>query len=522
MTTPQTDDDQRPKNHERRSLLDRFLSSIEAVGNRLPDPAILFLLLLLVTWVASALLAPIEFTETHPRTGDPLRIQNQLTGTALTQFMVQLVPTFTAFPPLGVVLVALLGVGVAEKTGFINAGLKVILGVTSRSLLTPMLILAAIVSHTAADAGYVLVIPLGGVIFYAAGRHPLAGISAAFAGVSGGFSANFIPSGIDPLLQGFTQSAAQILDPGRLVNPLSNLAFTAASSLLVIAVGWYLTDRVIEPRLQATAIDGDPDAMPKMEELTADDRRGFRAGVAALAVGLGLLALAMLPGGSPLRAEDGSLTSFGAPLMGMLVPLIFILFLIPGVVHGYVAGTVKTHRDVVAGMTAAMGTMAYYLVMVFFAAQFIAAFNNSNLGLLIALKGANFLRDLNLFPQVTIVGIILLTAVVNLFVGSASAKWALLSSIFVPMLMELGIAPELTQAAYRVGDSVTNIVTPLMPYFPLVVVFSQRYVKTTGIGTVVSLMLPYSAVLLATWTLFLVFYWLVGLPLGIQGAYVYP
>ena len=522
MTDSRTDEDQRPDNGGRASILDRFLSSIEAVGNRLPDPAILFLLLLVLTWVASALLAPIEFTETHPRTGDPLRVQNQLTGAALTQFMVRMVPTFTGFPPLGVVLVALLGVGVAEKTGFINAGLKTILGVTSRSLLTPMLTLAAIVSHTAADAGYVLVIPLGGVIFYAAGRHPLAGISAAFAGVSGGFSANFIPSGIDPLLQGFTQSAAQILDPERLVNPLSNLGFTAASSLLVIAVVWYLTDRVIEPRLQATAIDGDPDAMPKMEELTAEDRRGFRAGVAALLAGLGLLGLAMLPGGSPLRAEDGSLTSVGAPLMGMMVPLIFVLFVIPGVVHGYAAGSVKTHRDIVAGMTAAMGTMAYYLVMVFFAAQFIAAFNSSNIGLLIALKGANFLRDLNLFPQVTIVGIIFLTAIVNLFVGSASAKWALLSSIFVPMLMDLGIAPELTQAAYRVGDSVTNIVTPLMPYFPLVVVFGQRYVKSTGIGTVVSLMLPYAAVLLVTWTLFLVGYWLVGLPLGIQGAYIYP
>ncbi|MXZ70367.1 MAG: AbgT family transporter [Acidobacteria bacterium] len=522
MTDSRTDENQHPDNDGRASILDRFLSSIETVGNRLPDPAILFLLLLVLTWVASALLAPIEFAETHPRTGDPLRIQNQLTGAALTQFMVRMVPTFTGFPPLGVVLVALLGVGVAEKTGFINAGLKTILGVTSRSLLTPMLTLAAIVSHTAADAGYVLVIPLGGVIFYAAGRHPLAGISAAFAGVSGGFSANFIPSGIDPLLQGFTQSAAQILDPERLVNPLSNLGFTAASSLLVIAVVWYLTDRVIEPRLQTTAIDGDPDAMPKMEELTAEDRRGFRAGVAALLAGLGLLGLAMLPGGSPLRAEDGSLTSVGAPLMGMMVPLIFVLFVIPGVVHGYASGTVKTHRDVVAGMTDAMGTMAYYLVMVFFAAQFIAAFNSSNIGLLIALKGANFLRDLNLFPQVTIIGIIFLTAVVNLFVGSASAKWALLSSIFVPMLMDLGIAPELTQAAYRVGDSVTNIVTPLMPYFPLVVVFGQRYVKLTGIGTVVSLMLPYAAVLLVTWTLFLVGYWLVGLPLGIQGAYVYP
>ena len=500
----------------------RALNLIEDAGNRLPDPAILFLLLLLLTWVASALLAPIEFAETNPRTGEPLRIANQLTGTALATFMVELVPTFTGFAPLGVVLVALLGVGVAEKTGFINAGLKLLLGRTSPSLLTPMLILAAIVSHTAADAGYVLVIPLGGVIFYAAGRHPLAGISAAFAGVSGGFSANFIPSGIDPLLQGFTQQAAQILDAERMVNPLSNLGFTALSSLLVIGVGWYLTDRVIEPRLQDTPVDGDPDEMPKMEELTADDRRGFLAGTGAMVAGLLVLTLWALPGGSSLRGPDGSLTSFAAPLMGMMVPLIFLLFLVPGVVHGYVAGTVKTHRDIVKGMTAAMGTMSYYLVMAFFAAQFIAAFNNSNVGLLIALKGANFLRDLALPPQVTIVGIILLTSVVNLFVGSASAKWALLSSIFVPMLMSLGIAPELTQAAYRVGDSVTNIVTPLMPYFPLVVVFCQRYVKSTGIGTVASLMLPYSVVLLVTWTLFLIVYWIVGLPLGIQGAYTYP
>jgi aminobenzoyl-glutamate transport protein len=500
----------------------RALNGIETVGNRLPDPAILFLLLLVLTWIASAILSPIEFAETNPRTGEPLRIANQLTGTALTTFMVELVPTFTGFAPLGVVLVALLGVGVAEKTGFINAGLKLILGRTSPRLLTPMLILAAIVSHTAADAGYVLVIPLGGVIFYAAGRHPLAGIAAAFAGVSGGFSANFIPSGIDPLLQGFTQTAAQILDPERLVNPLSNLGFTAVSSLLVIGVGWYLTDRVIEPRLQATPVDGDPEAMPKMEELTDRDRRGFGAAMAALVAGLLLLVLAALPAGSPLRDPEGSLTGFTAPLMGMMVPLIFLLFLIPGVVHGYVAGTVKTHRDIVAGMTAAMGTMAYYLVMAFFAAQFIAAFNNSNVGLLIALKGANFLRDLALPPQVTIVGIILLTSVVNVFVGSASAKWALLSSIFVPMLMGLGIAPELTQAAYRVGDSVTNIVTPLMPYFPLVVVFCQRYVKSTGIGTVVSLMLPYSVVLGVTWTLFLIAYWIIGLPLGLQASYTYP
>ena len=509
-------------NGKRKSLLDRFLTGVEVIGNKLPDPAILFLLLLFVTWIASAIMAPIQFSEIDPNTGEAIRIQNQLTGPALATFMARLVTTFTGFAPLGVVLVALLGVGVAEKTGFISTGLRLILGFTPKSLLTPMLILAAIVSHTAADAGYVLVIPLGGVIFYAAGRHPLAGISAAFAGVSGGFSANFIPSGIDPLLQGFTQSAAQIFDADRLVNPLCNLAFTGLSSILVIAVGWYLTDRVIEPRLRGTEVDGDPEQMPKMEELSRKDRLGFLAAMGALVLGLVALLVWAWPATSPLRSPGGELTAFTAPLMQMMVPLIFVFFLIPGVVHGYVAGTVKSHRDIVAGMSDAMGTMAYYLVMAFFAAQFIAAFSNSNVGLLIALEGASFLRDLGLAPQATVVGIILLSAVVNLFVGSASAKWAVLSVIFVPMLMSLGISPELTQAAYRVGDSVTNITTPLMPYFPLVVVFCQRYVKKAGIGTVLSLMIPYTVTLLITWTVFLIGYWLIGLPLGLQSTYTYP
>ncbi len=513
---------QKADNGRPKGFLNRILTAIEVVGNKLPDPAILFLLLLFVTWIASAIMAPIQFADVNPVTGEPVRIQNQLTGEALATFMARLVTTFTGFAPLGVVLVALLGVGVAEKTGFINTGLRLILGFTPRSLLTPMLILAAIVSHTAADAGYVLVIPLGGVIFYAAGRHPLAGIAAAFAGVSGGFSANFIPSGIDPLLQGFTQSAAQILDPEVLVNPLCNLAFTATSSVLVIAVGWYLTDRVIEPRLKGTEIDGDPDEMPKMEEPSRRDRLGFLAGMASLVLGLVVLLVWAWPDSSPLRSPAGELTAFSAPLMQMLVPLIFVFFLIPGVVHGYVAGTVKTHRDIVDGMSDAMRTMAYYLVMAFFAAQFIAAFSSSNVGLLIALKGANFLRDLGLPPQATVVGIILLSAVVNLFVGSASAKWAVLSVIFVPMLMSLGISPELTQAAYRVGDSVTNITTPLMPYFPLVVVFCQRYTKKAGIGTVLSLMIPYAVTLLITWTVFLIGYWLLGFPLGLQAGYTYP
>jgi aminobenzoyl-glutamate transport protein len=510
------------KTEPRRGLVQRFLDWVERVGNKLPDPVVLFLILLVVTWIASALLSPIVFDNVNPQNGQPLRVNNQLTPAAIAQFLAQMVPTFTGFAPLGVVLVALLGVGVAEHTGFIGSGLRWLLGFTPRRLLTPMVIFAAIVSHTAADAGYVLVIPLGGVIFYAAGRHPLAGIAAAFAGVSGGFSANFIPSGIDPLLQGFTQTAAQILEPARVVNPLCNWAFTSASCVVIIVVGWYLTDRVVEPRLLATKVDGDPQEMPQLQELKRADARGLVAGVATIFFMLVLLIVACLPEGSALRSPEGSLTAFSAPLMRMIVPLIFLFFVIPGVVHGIVAGTVKSSRDVVAGMSKAMGSMAYYIALVFFVAQFVAAFAQSNVGLLIALKGASFLASLALPPQITIVGIILITAFVNLFIGSASAKWALLSTIFVPMLMELGISPELTQAAYRVGDSSTNIITPLMPYFPLVVVFCQRYVKGAGIGTLTSVMLPYSVTFLVGWTLFLLGYWAIGLPLGIEAGYTYP
>lgn len=506
-----------------RTLIQRALDVLERVGNRLPDPAVLFILGLAITWVLSAVLAPIPFSEINPRTGEPIRVVNQLTGERLANFLATMVTSFVQFPPLGVVLVALLGVGVAEHSGFINACLKSMLGVTPKSLLTPMLLLVAIVSHTAADAGYVLVIPLGGVIFYAAGRHPLAGIAAAFAGVSGGFSANFIPSGIDPLLAGLTQTGAAVLDPSRAVNPLCNIAFTGVSSALIILVGWYLTDRVIEPRLSTTKVDGDPAEMPQMQEVGAAERRGMWAGIVSGLIGLALLALWCIPQSSSLRAPNGSLTSYSpkAPLMDAIVPLIFLLFLIPGLVHGYVSGRFKTHRDVVQGMSKSMGTMAYYLVMVFFAALFIQAFGQSNIGALIAIKGAAFLKNLGATSSVTIGGIIILSATVNLLVGSASAKWALLAPIFVPMLMTLGISPELTQAAYRVGDSCTNIITPMMPYFPLVVVFCQRYVRGTGIGTLVSLMLPYSLCFLVLWSVFLLIYWQAGFPLGVQAPYDY-
>ncbi|MGF1778203.1 AbgT family transporter [Vibrio nomapromontoriensis] len=503
------------------SGMDRFLNAIEKAGNKIPDPAILFFWALVIVWVASAVLSNVSFDLINPRTGGALEVNNLLTGEALASFLANMVTTFTGFAPLGIVLVAMLGVGVADSSGFIQTGLKKMLNFTPAKLLTPMLILVAIVSHTAADAGYVLVIPLGGIIFHAAGRHPLAGIAAAFAGVSGGFSANFIPSGIDPLLAGFTQTAAQVLDQDYVINPLSNIFFTGLSSVLVIAIGWWVTEKVIEPRLANLPVDEDAEEAPDLGSFTAVESKAFRAAGWAMMAGIALLVFALLPEDSALRSPEGEITAFSAPIMQSIVPLIFILFIIPGIVYGRVAGTFKDSNDIIKAMSHTMSTMGAYIVMSFFCAQFLSAFAQSNIGTMLALYGAEGLKSMNLPGQATIVGMILLTASVNLLVGSASAKWALIGPILVPMLMAVGISPELSQAAYRVGDSVSNIISPLMVFFPLVVVYCQRYVKSTGIGTLASLMMPFSIAMLIGWTLFLLAYWALGIPLGIQAPYTY-
>jgi aminobenzoyl-glutamate transport protein len=499
-----------------------FLGTVERVGNKLPDPAVLFIALLFIVWVLSWMLSYVTFDVIDPRSGEALVIQNLLTGRSFTEFLSVMVTNFSHFHPVGVVLVAMLGIGVAEHTGFINAAIRSLLNVTPAKLLTPMVIVVGIVSHAAVDAGYVLVIPLGGVIFYAAGRHPLAGIAAAFAGVSGGFSANFVPSSLDPLLQGLTQAGAHILDTSVVVNPLNNYFFTTASSVLIVSLGWYITDKIVEPRINATTVDGDAEDLPEMHDLQDSERKGLRWALISMLIGIGIMIVTALPADSAWRAADGELTASTAPMMRSIVSLIFLLFLVPGVVFGIVSGSMKSSKDMIVGMTHSMHSMAYYLVIMFFIAQFVYAFGQSNLGVLLALKGAEFLQALNAGASITIVGIVILTAVVNIFVGSASGKWGLLAPIFVPMLMSLGISPDLTQAAYRVGDSSTNIITPLMPYFPLVVVYCQRYVKNTGIGTLTAMMLPYSMSFLVLWTIFLLIYYAIGAPLGFAASYTYP
>lgn len=514
--------------------LNRALSAIEVVGNKLPDPAVLFALLMIVVWALSWALAGVSFTEIDPRTGAAIQVNNLLAADSMTTFMAKMVNTFVTFAPLGVVLVAMLGLGVAEHTGFINASLRSVLSVTPKMLLTPVLVAVGVASHMAVDAGYVLVIPLGAVIFYAAGRHPLAGIAAAFAGVSGGFSATILPSSLDPLLSGLTQASARLsADPAAaelFVSPMNNYYFTTASTILVILVGWVLTDKFIEPRLKNTPVDGDPAELPKMDHLKPNERKGLRWASFSMLLSIVLLVISTLPETSAWRAPAGTVLAEGqsnllvsaAPLMQSIVSIIFVFFLVPGVVYGYVSGSAKDHRDIIKGMSKAMSGMGYYIVMAFFCAQFIYAFGQSNLGALLAIKGANWLQQMAFPMGFTLIGIVFLSGFVNLLVGSASAKWALIGAIMVPMLMELGVSPDLTQAAYRVGDSSTNIITPLLPYFPLIVVFCQKYVKSTGIGTLIALMLPYSIAMLVLWTAFLLGFWALDIPLGIGSSYTYP
>lgn len=500
----------------------RLLDWLERVGNRCPDPVVLFLVALAVTWTISTLLAGYDFGLTDPRTNQALQVKDQLTLRALTVFLAGMTQAFVTFAPLGMVLVMVIGVGVAERSGLVGGALRGVLAIASPRLLTPLVVVAALGAHLLSDSATVIMLPLGGALFYVAGRHPLVGIVAAFAPLFGAMSANFFPYGLDAILAGFTQSGGRIIDPALEVNPLSNYWLALGTAVLVVPVTWWLVERVVEPRVSGVAIDGDPELMPSAPTLTLRERRALWAAFAMGLVLAAALAWATQPAASPFRASDGSLTGPGSPLMQGMIPLLLLFTLLPSLAYGVVAGTLRTHRDVVEGMATTMSSMGYYIVMVFFAALFTKAFADSNIGALLALKGADTLQALGMPAAVTIVGVILLTAGIDVVVPSASAKWALLAPILVPMLMAVGIAPELTQAAFRGGDGPVNLLTPLMPHFPLVLAFSRRYVKGFGIGSLMSLVLPLGIAYLVLQTVLLLLWWGMGVPLGIGGRYTYP
>ncbi len=498
------------------SVLSHALSWIERAGNRLPHPATLFALLALGVIVVSGIAARLDLEAVHPGSGELIRPVSLLSIPGLHRILTSMVTNYTSFAPLGTVLVAMLGIGLMEGSGLIAACLKLLVLSAPKKLLTFAIVLAGVLSNAASEIGYVLLVPLAAVIFLGVGRHPVAGLAAAFAGVSGGYSANLLLGTVDPLLAGLSEEAARIIDPDYSVNAACNYYFMATSTFFIAAAGTWVTEKIVIPRVGDYTGEERAD---KIETLSAAEKRGLRFALAALAGFTALILLGTVPANGFLRnPETGGLLD--SPFLKGIVAFIFLLGVALGGAYGAGAGTLKNDADFMNAMGKAIKGLGVYMVLVFFAAQFVAYFNWSNLGLIVAVKGAELLSALGLGDVTLMVALVIVAGFVNLFMGSASAKWAIMAPVFIPMFMLLGYTPEFTQAAYRIGDSVTNVISPMMSYFALIVAFVERYQKNAGIGTVIALMLPYTAVFFFVWTLLLAVWVVAGLPVG-PGAGLY-
>lgn len=495
----------------------RFLDRIERLGNRLPHPTLLFVWLCGFVLLVSALFAWLGVSAVHPISGEAIAAINLISVTGLHRILSEAVSNFVQFAPVGTVLVAIMGIGVAERSGLIDVLLKASVMRAPQKLLTFLVVLLAVMSSIAVDSGYVVLIPLAGMLFHALGRNPIAGIAAAFAGVSGGFSANLLLGPIDAVLAGLSTEAAALVSSGYVVNPAGNYYFSAVSTVLVALVVTVVTERVVIPRLGTLATDVQREAVD--HEISDAERRALRAVGIFTLVAVGWLLWGLLPQHGFLR-EIGTGSIVNSPFINGIVVVIALYAAIAGWIYGRLSGHFLSGSDFITAMEASMAVMASYLVLMFFAAQFVSYFSWSQLGLISAVRGAALLQALDPGPALLMVGFVLVAASVNLMIGSASAKWALLAPAFIPMLMLSGISPEATQMAYRVGDSTTNIITPLMPYFGVVVAFAQRYDRNIGIGTIIATMLPYAIWLLLSWSLLLVVWILLEIPPG-PGATVF-
>lgn len=513
-------------------MLQRTLDGIEKTGNALPHPVTLFFLLSVLVVLVSALLSWMDLRVQSPVEGEGvLEVKNLLSPEGIQYLFTSVVPNFVGFAPLGVVLATMVGIGIAEQTGLISALLRGFVLSIPKTLITFGIVFAGIMSSVASDAGYVVLPPLAAILFMAVGRHPIAGLAAAFAGVSAGFSANLLLSGTDVLLGELTIEAARTIDPAYAdqMNLAMNYYVIIVSTFFLSIIGTLVSQFIVEPRLGtydpasaagheddeaasdagAAAIAAEAD---NMKGLSPVEKKGLKWSMIAMLVTVLLLALTIVPENGPLRGEGGAIVQ--SPFMDSLVVVIIIAFFIPGLVYGIVTGGIKNDTDVANQLSDTMKGMSMFILLAFTAGQFVAYFSESNLGTFMAVYGAEFLQSINLTGIPLVVLFILIVAFINLFIGSASAKWAVLAPVFVPIMMQLGYSPELTQMAYRVADSSTNIITPLMTYFALIIAFAQKYDRTLRIGSLIAVMIPYSMAFLVSWTLLLIVWMLTGVPLG--------
>ena len=494
-------------------LLVRTLNYIEIAGNKLPHPATLFLLLAIIVMVASWLVTVFNYSAIHPVDNTVIKANNLISADGIRWIFKNIEHNFVEFPPLGLVLVVMIGIGVAEGSGLFTVLVRqLVLGAPKR-LITAAIIIAGIFSHLASEVGYVILIPLGAMIFHALGRHPMAGFAAAFCGVSAGFGSNFLIGSVDPILAGLSTSAAQILDPDMVINPLVNYFFMVASAIMIVIAGTWITEKIVEPRLGTYT--GNVERLQAVE-LKPIEKKGLRyAGWSILAF-IVFICIMIIPASGILRnPETGSVLH--SPFMDGIIFVLLLVFFVPGLVYGAVVGTIKNDKDVVKQMTHSMKGLAAYIVLVFFAAQFVYFFRYSNIGLIVAINGAEGLTNIGLTGIPLMISFVFLAAIINMFMGSASAKWAIMAPVFIPMFMLLGYHPGLTQAAFRIGDSVTNVITPMMSYFALIVTYAEKYDEKYGIGTIISLMIPYTLLFLLLWIVLLFIWMMLGIPVGFDG-----
>ncbi len=504
-----------------RAPVQGWLGRIERVGNALPDPITLFAIGAALVFLGSWLAAQAGWSCTLGDAQGTERVEharNLLSAGGLRWLFTELVPIYIGFRPLGLVLCASIGVAVAEKSGFLAAALRAALIYVPRGLLTPATVLVGVCSSLAADAGFVVLPPLAAAIYLSVGRPAALGIATVTAGIAGGFGANLFLTSLDPMLAGMTEQAARLVDPQYTVGAACNWTFMIASTGLLTLVGWFVAERVLAPRLGAAPAG----SMRTQQRLEPHERRG-------LAWGLGVLVVLLLVLLAAQRSEWGFLndppagTGPATPVwIQSIVALIVTVFLLPGLAYGIAAGSIRSDRDVARMLTEYFGILASYIVLAFFAAILVAAFERSNLGILMAVEGADALAALDLPRAVLLAVFVLFTAAVNMLIISSSAKWALLATIFVPLFMRLGVSPELTQAAYRVGDSLTNSISPLNLYLVIVLAFLRRHDESSGLGTLISLLVPFSIAFALTWIPLLLGWVAFGLPLGPGGPLTYP
>lgn len=482
-----------------KNLIFSFLKTVEKVSDKLPNPFFLFIILALFTIIFSLFFSLLGTSVVHPITNETIVVKSILSTEGIRNLLTTMVDNFINFPPLGVVLATMFGIIIAEKSGLFEATLKYTISKVPDNFVVFTLVFVSVNSSLIADAGLIVLPPLAGLTYRAIGKNPLAGVITSFAAINGGFSANLLITALDPLLSGLTHQAAQTIDSGYNVYPTANYYFMFVSTFLVSIICTVINNRVVEPRLGKEFQHSDLISNSGKETKFDINKKALLLSYSVFVLILIIITLFSIPENSLFRDENGELTY----LFKSIIPIIIIIFFFPGLIYGKMTGKINSYSDIVEMLNSGMSTMASYIVIAFAAGQFLHYFNWSELDMIIAVKGAEFISSIGLTGLPLFLAFLIFSMILNISISSASAKWAILAPVFVPMFMIIGITPEATQLIYRIGDSTTNMITPLLPYFPLLIVFAQKFKKDVSLGELISSLLPFSIALFFGWVILL-------------------